>query len=195
LVQALETAPTVMNRRFVRAAASTPRPSLDIPRAFLGAGSTSKMTAIMASPMRRAGRGQFQERAILAHEETLALRELVILSRHRVGREPGFVLLVGGEALDRIDAIGKRRGALVRREVTDEICAAARDNLPPNCGALLFEFGLLGRVDVVADYARNHGGRSLADGIGMPAMGCHGDNGRCFGRDQSVAPNSPRAAL
>ena len=96
------------------------------------------------------GRGQFQEGAILAYQETLALRELVILSRQRVGSEPRFVRLVGGEALDRIDAIGKRRGALVRREVADEIGAAARGvaeelEAPQGVGQKWLEIGEFGK--------------------------------------------------
>src|SRR5262245_52729438 len=107
--------------------------------------------------MRR--RRQRQERAVLAGYQALAPRECEVLSCQRIGHEPLAVLLVGGEALDGVDAVGERGRALVRRKVAEEVCAAARDGLAP-VARVLEELSLLRRVDVIANDAGNHVGAS-----------------------------------
>src|SRR5262249_32254320 len=96
------------------------------------------------------------DRAILACEEALAPGELEVLSSQRVSREPQLVLFIGSQALDRIDAVGERGRAFVRREEAYEVGTAAGDGLAPVAGILL-ELGLLRRVDMIADNAGNHG--------------------------------------
>src|SRR3546814_20053508 len=79
--------------------------------------------------MRR--RRELQENPVLAADKLLLLREAVVLAAEGIGGEARAVGLVGGQALDRVDAVGGGGGALVRREVADEVGAAARDRLAP----------------------------------------------------------------
>src|SRR5512138_1085150 len=105
-------------------------------------------------PMGR--RGQLQEDAVLAQDEAFLAGEAVVLLAERVGGEAGAVGLVGGQALDRVDAVGGGGRALVRREVADELGAAARDRLAPVARVGL-EQRLFEGVDLVADEAGDHG--------------------------------------
>src|SRR3546814_9497532 len=70
-------------------------------------------------PMRR--RRELQENPVLAADKLLLLREAVVLAAEGNGGEARAVGLVGGQALDRVDAVGGGGGALVRREVADEV--------------------------------------------------------------------------
>src|ERR1700730_18172293 len=101
------------------------------------------------------GRGEFEESAILAQHEPLALRERVVLAPQWIGREPGAVLFIGGEALNGIDTIGEGRRSFMRREIADEIAAATRNCLPP-VTCIPFKLGFLARIDVVPNDAGDH---------------------------------------
>src|SRR3546814_8768098 len=76
-------------------------------------------------------RRQLQENAVLAADELLLLCEAVVLLAEGIGGEARAVGFVGGQALDAVDAVGGGGGALVRREVADEIGAAAWNGLAP----------------------------------------------------------------
>src|SRR3546814_17980232 len=106
--------------------------------------------------MRR--RRELQENPVLAADKLLLLREAVVLAAEGIGGEARAVGLVGGQALDRVDAVGGGGEALVRREVADEVGAAARDRLAPVARVGL-ELRLLEGVDLVADAAGDHGDR------------------------------------
>ena len=100
-------------------------------------------------------RGEFEESAILAQHEPLAFAEGIVLAAQWIGREPGPVLFIGGEALDRINAVGERRRAFMRREIADEIGAATRNCLSP-VACILFKFGFLVRIDLIPNDASDH---------------------------------------
>src|SRR3546814_16035111 len=93
-------------------------------------------------------RRQLQENAVLAADELLLLCEAVVLLAEGIGGEARAVGFVGGQALDAVDAVGGGGGALVRREVADEIGAAAWTGLAPvaRIGLALF---LLYGIDLV----------------------------------------------
>src|SRR3546814_18053798 len=100
--------------------------------------------------MRR--RGQLQEEAVLAADELLLLREAVVLLAQRIGGEARAVDLVGGQALDAVDAVGGGSGDLVRREVADEIGAATWNGLAP-VARIGLEMRLLAGIELVSDEA------------------------------------------
>src|SRR5512138_176960 len=108
-------------------------------RAALDPGSRSLRSLVRDDGLRRRRgsalcmrrRGQLQENPVLAQDEAFLAGEAVVLLAERVGGEAGAVGLVGGQALDRVDAVGGGGRALVRREVADELGAAARDRLAP----------------------------------------------------------------
>src|SRR3546814_14509746 len=79
--------------------------------------------------MRR--RRELQENPVLAADKLLLLREAVVLAAEGNGGEARAVDLVGGQALDRVDAVGGGGGALVRREVAAVVGAAALGSLAP----------------------------------------------------------------
>ena len=71
-----------------------------------------------------------QEDAVLAQDEALAARELVVLPRQRILRKALPISFIGGKVFDVVDAVGGGGGSLVGREITDEVGAAARNGLP-----------------------------------------------------------------
>src|SRR5690606_18358459 len=90
-----------------------------------------------------------------AANEPLLPRELVVRTALRVVAQARAVRLVGGEAVDGVDAVSDGARSLMRREVADQVCAAAGYRLPPVAGVFL-KGGQLERVDLIADEAGNH---------------------------------------
>src|SRR5436190_12559444 len=111
--------------------------------------------------MRR--RCQLKKGAILANQESFAFCEFIVFAAEWIGGEPRPVLFVGGEALDRVDAVSESCRALVRREVADQIGAATRNCLSP-VARIVLELDLLGRIDMISDDAGDHGASPASQG-------------------------------
>src|SRR5690606_16534514 len=82
-----------------------------------------------------------QEDAVLAEDEPFPPGELVILAAQTIFGKARAIGLIGGEALDIVDAVGGGRRPFVGAEIADQIRAAARDGLAPI--AAVFGEGLL----------------------------------------------------
>src|ERR1019366_4406742 len=108
--------------------------------------------------MRR--RDEAQEQPVLAADEVFPLREFEIAPPRRIVFEPRAIGLVGRETRDGIDGIGGGGGALMRREIAEQLGAATRDRLAPVARILLERGGLAG-IDLVADEAGDHGLRPI----------------------------------
>src|SRR5690606_9296117 len=98
-----------------------------------------------ADKLRMRRRGQPKEKPVLAANEPLLPRELVVRTALRVVAQARAVRLVGGEAVDGVDAVSDGARSLMRREVADQVCAAAGYRLPPVAGVFL-KGGQLERV-------------------------------------------------
>ena len=97
-------------------------------------------------------RHQFQEDAVFLEDEILAARVFVVCLADRVGGKPRAIGFVGRQALDAVSGVSCGGRALMRREITDQVGAAARDDLAPGTRILL-EGRFAERVDLVADEA------------------------------------------
>src|SRR5262245_39839345 len=102
---------------------------------------------------------QAQENPILLADEPLLLREFVIRSAERILLQPRAIAFVGGEILDVIERVGRGGRSFMRREIADEVGAAARDRLAPIAGVFLEGSGLE-RIDLIANEAGDHVGSS-----------------------------------
>lgn len=100
-------------------------------------------------------RRKAQERTILTKDEAFTFGKLVILATKCVIPEPRTICLIGGQALDVIDPIGRGSRTLVGSEVANQIRAAARDRFAPAAGILL-KILYFERVDFVSDEACEH---------------------------------------
>jgi hypothetical protein len=115
-------------------------------------------------------RGQLQEDAVFLQDEALAPREFVILPAKPMLAQPLAVGLVGRKTVDGIDAVGRRRRPLMRREIANQVGTARRDGLTPVAGILLERLPLE-RVDLVADEAGDGHLRFLLRHIGDSLIG------------------------
>ena len=107
-------------------------------------------------------RDRFDESTFLAQDEPSHLCECEVLTALRIGFQPRPVRLVRGKTLERDQSPRDVVGALVRQEITDQIPTTAGNDPAPVFGVLTERFAL-GRVDVVADEARDgHGDSPVA---------------------------------
>jgi len=88
----------------------------------------------------------FEEDAIFLQDEALASGKFVILAAERVGRQPGAIGFIGGEALDIIDAVSRRRRSLVRAVIADQVGTVLRNRLAPVAGIFGKRFLLEGSI-------------------------------------------------
>ena len=75
----------------------------------------------------RPARGEREKDAVFLEDEPFPAGELVVFLAQRIGDKPRAIGFVGGEVLDVVDAIGRRRRPFMRRVVADQVGAAARD--------------------------------------------------------------------
>lgn len=109
-------------------------------------------------------RAEFQKGAIFAQEEPFGLGEGVVFLPQWISGKAGSVGFVFRKVFNVVDAIAQSAGAFVWGEVADQVSAAAGDRLTPVAG-VGFELGFLGRVDFVADDAREHEAPFLFAGL------------------------------
>jgi len=93
---------------------------------------------------------------ILAQEELFRLGKFVVFAAQWVCGKTGPVLFIFRQRGNVVDAIGKGRRAFVWRIISYEVGTAARDRSTPVAG-VLSKLCLLGRVDMVANDAGEHG--------------------------------------
>lgn len=103
------------------------------------------------------GRGEGEPGAVLAQDEFLGLGKGVVLAAQGILGEAGAVGFVCGQRGHVVDAIGEGRRSFVRGVVADQIRATAGDRGALGAGVVA-EGVRLGRVDLVADDAGEHGG-------------------------------------
>lgn len=101
-------------------------------------------------------RAEFQEGAILAQEEPFGLGKGVVFLPQWISGEAGAVRFVFRKVFNIVDAVGEGARSFVWGKVSDQVSASAGDRLTPVAG-VGFELGFLGRVDLVADDAGEHG--------------------------------------
>jgi len=71
---------------------------------------------------------------IFLQDEALTPCEGIIFRAKRIGGQTRAIGLVGGEALDAVDAIGGCGRSFMGSEIADQVRAVTRDRLPPVAG-------------------------------------------------------------
>jgi hypothetical protein len=142
-------------RQSYRATASARKRCRDKPAAFRPSAPFRRSPpSWLDEPRMRQGH-ILQEDAVLAQNEPLLLRELVILASQGVCRQPCAVGFVRGEAIDIVDAVSDRARTLVRREIADQVGAASWDGLASGLG-ILIELSSPVEIQLIADEAGDH---------------------------------------
>ena len=98
---------------------------------------------------------QAEKDPILLADEALFLREFEILAAERIVAQAGAIGLIGGEALDRIEGISGGGRTFVRREIADQVRAAAGNGLSPDAGIMVESLAAM-RLDLIADEAGDY---------------------------------------
>ena len=95
---------------------------------------------------------RFDERSLFAQDQTLRLRKREILASFGIGLEACAIRLVGGKTLECDQPPGHVVGSFVRKEIADEVAAAARND-PTPAFRVMSEGVALKRVDLIANDA------------------------------------------
>jgi hypothetical protein len=98
-----------------------------------------------------------RENAVLAAQalEALALCEFIVLAAGRIGGQAGAVFLIRRQIFDVVHTVRHCRRSLVRREIADQISAAAGNGFAPDARIAL-EFRLFEWIDTVTNKTGDH---------------------------------------